>query len=35
MRLRPLTAELESKSSPVRKFLDERFTVGLREMQRS
>jgi len=30
----PLTAELNSKDSPVRRFLDERFTTGLREVQR-
>jgi len=34
MTLRPLTAELDTKDSPVRRFLDERFTVGLREVQR-
>jgi hypothetical protein len=34
MTLGPLTAELGTKSSPVRRFLDERFTVGLREVQR-
>jgi hypothetical protein len=32
--LRPLTAELERKESPVRRFLDERFTTGLRDLQR-
>jgi hypothetical protein len=32
--LRPLTAELDSKESPVRRFLDERFTSGLRDVQR-
>lgn len=31
---RPLTAELEIKGSPVRQFLDERFTGGLRDVQR-
>jgi hypothetical protein len=31
---RPLTAELEIKDSPVRHFLDERFTSGLRDVQR-
>jgi hypothetical protein len=30
----PLTAELSIKDSPVRRFLDERFTNGLREVQR-
>jgi hypothetical protein len=30
----PLTAELNTKDSPVRRFLDERFTSGLREVQR-
>ena len=30
----PLTAELNSKDSPVRRFLDERFTSGLRDVQR-
>lgn len=34
MALRPLTAELDDKNSPVRRFLDERFTVGLRDVQR-
>ena len=34
MPLRPLTSELDSKGSPVRRFLDERFTAGLREVQR-
>lgn len=34
MALRPLTAELGDKNSPVRRFLDERFTVGLRDVQR-
>jgi hypothetical protein len=34
MTLGPLTSELDSKGSPVRRFLDERFTVGLREVQR-
>lgn len=29
-----LTAELDTKGSPVRRFLDERFTVGLRDVQR-
>jgi hypothetical protein len=32
--LRPLTAELDNKESPVRRFLDERFTSGLRDVQR-
>jgi hypothetical protein len=32
--LRPLTAELDNKESPVRRFLDERFTSGPREVQR-
>jgi hypothetical protein len=32
--LRPLTAELDSRESPVRRFLDERFTSGLRDVQR-
>ena len=30
----PLTAELNIKDSPVRRFLDERFTSGLRDVQR-
>jgi hypothetical protein len=30
----PLTAELNTKDSPVRRFLDERFTSGLRDVQR-
>lgn len=30
----PLTAELSSKDSPVRRFFDERFSSGLREVQR-
>ena len=34
MTLGSLTAELENKGSPVRRFLDERFTVGLRDVQR-
>jgi hypothetical protein len=34
MALGSLTAELDSKDSPVRRFLDERFTVGLRDVQR-
>ena len=34
MILRPLTAELDNKESPVRRFLDERFTSGLRDVQR-
>jgi hypothetical protein len=34
MSLRPLTAELDSKDSPVRRFLDDRFTNGLRDVQR-
>jgi hypothetical protein len=34
MMRRPLTAELDIKESPVRRFLDERFTSGLREVQR-
>ncbi len=34
MILRPLTAELDSKDSPVRLFLDDRFTSGLRDVQR-
>jgi hypothetical protein len=34
MILRPLTAELDSKDSPVRLFLDDRFTNGLRDVQR-
>ena len=34
MTLGPLTAELASKDSPVRRFLDERFSVGLRDVQR-
>jgi len=34
MILRPLTAELDSKDSPVRQFLDDRFTSGLRDVQR-
>jgi hypothetical protein len=34
MVLRPLTAELDSKDSPVRRFLDDRFTSGLRDVQR-
>jgi hypothetical protein len=34
MSLRPLTAELDSKESPVRRFLDARFTTGLRDVQR-
>jgi hypothetical protein len=31
---RPLTAELDIKDSPVRRFLDDRFTNGLRDVQR-
>ena len=31
---RPLTAELDNKDSPVRRFLDEAFTSGLRDVQR-
>jgi hypothetical protein len=34
MVLRPLTAELDSKDSPIRRFLDDRFTSGLRDVQR-
>jgi hypothetical protein len=34
MSLRPLTAELDSKDLPVRRFLDARFTSGLRDVQR-
>lgn len=34
MTLRPLTAELDDKNSPVRRFLDDRFSVGLRDVQR-
>ena len=34
MMLGPLTAELDIKDSPVRRFLDERFTSGLRDVQR-
>jgi hypothetical protein len=34
MMLRPLTAELDKKESPVRRFFDERFTNGLRDVQR-
>jgi hypothetical protein len=34
MTWRPLTAELDIKESPVRRFLDERFTSGLRDVQR-
>jgi hypothetical protein len=34
MTWRPLTAELDIKESPVRRFLDERFTGGLRDIQR-
>ena len=34
MILRPLTAELDSKDSPVRRFLDDRFARGLRDVQR-
>lgn len=34
MALGPLTAELEKKDSPVRQFFDERFTAGLRDVQR-
>lgn len=34
MRLRPLTTELDNKESPVRRFLDDRFTSGLRDVQR-
>jgi hypothetical protein len=34
MTLRPLTAELDTKDSPARRFLDERFTDGLRDVQR-
>lgn len=34
MVLGPLTAELEKKDSPVRQFFDERFTSGLRDVQR-
>ena len=30
----PLTEELKDKDSPARRFLDERFTVGLRDVQR-
>lgn len=30
----PLTAEIDSVSSPVRRFLDERFSAGLRDIQR-
>jgi len=30
----PLTAELSTKDSPVRRFFDERFTSGLRDVQR-
>ena len=30
----PLTAELSRKDSPVRRFLDERFTSGMRDVQR-
>jgi hypothetical protein len=32
--LRPLTAELDTKGSPVRGFFDERFISGLRDLQR-
>lgn len=32
--LRPLTQELDGKESPVRRFLDSRFSSGLREAQR-
>jgi hypothetical protein len=31
---RPLTGELDNPDSPVRRFLQERFSVGLREVQR-
>ncbi len=34
MVLGPRTAELEKKDSPVRQFFDERFTAGLRDVQR-
>ena len=34
MALGPLTAELGAKNSPVRQFFDERFTSGLRDVQR-
>ena len=34
MSLRPLTVELDIKDSPVRRFLDDRFTSGLRDVQR-
>jgi len=34
MSLGPLTAEIGDKDSPVRRFLDERFTAGLRDIQR-
>jgi hypothetical protein len=34
MMRRPLPAELDIKDSPVRRFLDERFTNGLRDVQR-
>jgi hypothetical protein len=34
MALGPLTAELKAKNSPVRQFFDERFTSGLRDVQR-
>jgi hypothetical protein len=32
--LRPLTGELDRKDSPVRRFFDDRFTGGLRDVQR-
>lgn len=34
MRWKPLTVELDIKTSPVRRFFDERFTSGLRDVQR-
>jgi hypothetical protein len=34
MALGPLTAELGAKNSPVRQFFDQRFTSGLRDVQR-
>ena len=34
MVFRPLTAELDDKNSQVRRFLNERFTGGLRDVQR-
>ena len=34
MALGPLTAELSAKNSPVRQFFNERFTTGLRDVQR-